>query len=33
MKAFDAMENVATTAEQRNGGTDGLNFTAEDVQE
>ena len=33
MKAFDAMENVATTAEQRNGSTDGLNFTVEDVQE
>ena len=33
MNAFDAMENVASTAEERNGGTDGLNFTTEDVRE
>lgn len=33
MNAFDAMENVAATAEERNGGTDGLNFTTEDVRE
>ena len=33
MKAFDAMESVAHTAEQKNGSKEGLNFTTEDVQE
>jgi len=33
MKAFDAMESVAYTAEQKNGSKEGLNFTTEDVQE
>lgn len=33
MNAFDAMENIASRAEEKNGGVDGLNFTVEDVKE
>ena len=33
MNAFDNMEQIAATAEERNGGTEGLNITLQDVKD
>jgi hypothetical protein len=32
MNAFDAMEQIAQDAEEKNGGIEGLNFTADDIR-